>query len=228
MTAPGPETQVLDEPPALAGSVELVRRGQQGDRAALGELFARYQDRVRRIVSIRMGSQFRGLLDSLDLTQDTWMAAMRGLPGFEPRDHGSIIRWLARIAENQVLDAADRVHAARRDRRRERAADELGAASGDAGVGAGAGAGAAAIFPAASCPSPSEAATQRELREVYDACVAELPDPFREVVLLKDYSLLDWPEVREQLGRPSVHATQELYRRAQLRLGELLRRRMNG
>src|SRR6187401_2010528 len=115
MTESGSETQVLDPPPALAESVDLVRRGQAGDNAALGELVGRYQDRVRRIVTIRMGAQFRGLLDSLDLTQATWMAALRGLPGFEPRDHGSIIRWLARIAENQVLDAADRLYAAKRD-----------------------------------------------------------------------------------------------------------------
>ena len=209
------EAPPLDPPPALAESMELVRRGQQGDRAALGELVRRYDDRVRRIVSIRMGGRFRGLLDSLDLTQDTWMAAMRGLSGFEPRDHGSIIRWLARIAENQVLDATDRVHAARRDRRRERAAEE-GLATADA----------PARLPPSTDPSPSQAASQRELRELYDACVAELPESFREVVLLKDYSLLDWPEVCERLGRPNVHATMQLYRRSQIRLGELLRQRL--
>ncbi len=221
MTAAPSESQLLDPPPALAESVDLVRRGQQGDHAAFGELVERYQDRVRRIVSIRMGLQFRGLLDSLDLAQETWMAALRGLPDFEPRDHGSIIRWLARIAENEVLDAAKREHAARRDRRRERAGAELGATSGD-------GPGAAAALPASPEPSPSEVASRHELREAYDACVAELPDSFREVVLLRDYSLLDWPSVSEQLGRPNIHATQELYRRALLRLGELLRRRVAG
>jgi RNA polymerase sigma-70 factor (ECF subfamily) len=213
--SPGPDDVVLDPPPGLAESLDLVRRGQQGDRAALDELVARYQDRVRRIVGIRMGQQFRGLLDSLDLTQETWMAALRGLSGFEPRGHGSIIRWLARIAENQVLDARDRVQAARRDRRREQPAAEA-AASEDTGV----------LLPAAADPSPSEVASQRELRATYDACVAALDPVHRDVILLRDYSLLDWPEVREQLGRPTVPATQELYRRAQLKLGELLRQRL--
>lgn len=216
--SPGPDTVVLDPLPALAESLDLVRRGQQGDRAALDELVARYQDRVRRIVSIRMGGQFRGLLDSLDLTQDTWMAALRGLSGFEPRGHGSIIRWLARIAENQVLDARDRVLAARRDRRREQPADEASASEDRE----------AAVLPPASDPSPSEVASQRELRATYDACVAQLDPVHRDVILLRDYSLLDWPEVREQLGRPTVPATQELYRRAQLRLGELLRQQLQG
>src|SRR5262245_45215881 len=79
----------LEPLPPVAESMDLVRRSQQGDRDALGELVRRYDDRVRRIVSIRMGAQFRGLLDSLDLTQDTWVAALRGLSGFELRDHGS-------------------------------------------------------------------------------------------------------------------------------------------
>jgi len=219
MTESGSETQVLDPPPALAESVDLVRRGQAGDNAALGELVARYQDRVRRIVSIRMGAQFRGLLDSLDLTQETWMAALRGLPGFEPRDHGSIIRWLARIAENQVLDAADRLYAAKRDRRRDRPADGPDTGSGDSP---------AERLPPAPGPTPSEHASRAELRATYDACVAELDTVHRDVILLRDYALLDWPEVCEQLERPSVPATQELHRRARLALGARLRRRLGG
>lgn len=219
MTAPTTDAQLQDSLPALAESVELVRRSREGDRAAFGVLADRYQDRVRRIVRIRMGTQFRGLLDSLDLTQDTWVAALKGLPDFEPRDHGSIIGWLARIAENQVLDAVDRAHAAKRDRRRERPTGAEGTTSGDA---------LADVLPAAPGPTPSEDATRHELREAYDACVAELTGPFRDVVLARDYSMLDWPAVCAQLGRPNVHATQELYRRALLKLSELLRRRLAG
>jgi RNA polymerase sigma factor (sigma-70 family) len=219
MPETGPETQVLDPPPALAESVDLVRRGQAGDSAALGDLVARYQDRVRRILSIRMGAQFRGQIDSLDLTQDACMAALRGLPGLEPRGHGSIIRWLARITENQVLDAADREYAARRDQRRERPADGQDAGSGD---------GAAKRLPPAPGPTSGERASRPELRAAYDACVAELDAVHRDVILLRDYALLEWPEVCEELGRPSVPATQELHRRARLALGARLRRRLGG
>ena len=210
MTETGPETQVLDPPPALAESVDLVRRGQAGDSAALGELVARYLDRVRRIVGIRMGAKFRGLLDSPDLAQDTCKAALRDLPGLQPRGHGSIIRWLARITENQVLDAEDRLHAARRDRARERPADGPDTASTVPG------------------PTPSQPASGHDLRAAYDACVAELDGPHRDVILLRDYALHDWPEVCEELGRPSVPATQELHRRALLALGARLRRRVGG
>src|SRR5215813_2709233 len=107
-----PSASPHDVPPELGESVNLVRRAQDGDREALGALVLRYQDRVRRLVRIRMGPQFDGVLDSLDLSQDTWLAAMRGLGGLQARDHSGIIAWLARIAENQVLDAADRLNTA--------------------------------------------------------------------------------------------------------------------
>lgn len=199
-----------DPPRAFGESLELIRRGRAGDHAAFAELIRRYQDRVRRLVSLRMGRRFDGLLDSLDLTQDTWLAAFRGLPTFEPRNHGSIIQWLVRIAENQVHDAADRVHSHKRDRRREvpRTALESRAE------------------PAAPGPSPSQDASGREVQALYDACVAELSPEWREVVLCKEYMLLDWPEICERTGRPNVHAAQELYRRAQLRLGALLKQRL--
>lgn len=202
---PRTDAAPLDPAPPMAETLDLVRRGRGGDRSALDQLVARYQDRVRRIVSIRMGGQFRGVLDSLDLAQDTWMAALRGLSSFEPRGHGSVIAWLTRIAENQVLDAADRLNAARRDRRREETADDAGAAS---------------------TPTPSETAARRELRDIYDECVAALEPAQREVVLLRDYSLLEWSEVRERMGSASVHAAQELHRRAQLKLGGLIKQRL--
>ena len=198
-----------DAPPELGESVDLVRRAQDGDRDALAALVLRYQDRVRRLVRIRMGPQLGGVLDSLDLAQDTWLAALRGLQGFRPRDHSSIIAWLARIAENQVLDAADRQNTAKRDRRREVPLSGNHSAAGPA--------------PGAS---PSEEASRRELKTIYDACVAELPSEWRDVVLLREYSLAEWPEICAQLGRPSEHATRQLYRRAQLRLGTLLKERL--
>jgi RNA polymerase sigma-70 factor (ECF subfamily) len=198
-----------DAPPELGESVDLVRRAQDGDRDALAALVLRYQDRVRRLVRIRMGPKFVGVLDSVDLAQETWLAALRGLQGFRLRDHSSIIAWLARIAENQVLDAADRLNTAKRDRRREVPLSGDHSGAGPARDG-----------------SPSEEASRRELKTIYDACVAELPPEWREVVLLREYSLAEWPAICAQLGSPNVHATKQLYRRAQLRLGALLKERL--
>jgi RNA polymerase sigma-70 factor (ECF subfamily) len=192
----------------------LLQQAHSGDGAALGQLFARYQQRVQRIVRLRMGLQLRTAMESTDLVQETYLAAVRGFPGFEGRERGSFVHWLARIAENQVRDAGDRWSTQRRDLARavrlEPARDESGAGS--------------APGPLADEPSPSEQAAQRELREVYDACVAELPPRQREIVILRDYELLEWPQIASAIGA-NTHAAQELHRRAQLKLAAILEAR---
>ncbi|MBM3976339.1 MAG: sigma-70 family RNA polymerase sigma factor [Planctomycetes bacterium] len=185
-----------------------------GDDGALGELFARYRERVLRIVRLRMGPGLRAAMESTDILQETYAAALRGFPAFSGSERGTFVRWLARIAENQVRDSADRWSAQRRDLAREERLDAGRTAESTAG----------AADPIDAQPSPSEQLTQRELRAVYDTCVAELPERQREVVLLRDYELLEWPAVAELLGA-TPHAAQELYRRAQLRLAALLEAR---
>jgi len=204
----------LDPAPDSQESIELLRRARDGDRAALGLLFARYEDRIRRIVRLRMGPKLRGVLESVDLVQETYLAAARGFDGFQGGERGSVIHWLARIAENQVRDAADRWSRARRDVER-----EVRLAGPDASSAGG------GREPVDRGRSPSEEAARRELREVYDGCVAELPPRYREIVLLRDYELLDWSEIVPLTGG-SVHAAQELHRRAQLKLAGLLEARL--
>ncbi len=210
-----PPSEAAFEPvPSAEESLELLRQARAGDRAALGELLERHRERLRRIVRLRMGAGLRGVLDSVDLVQETYLAATRGFPGFEGEARGSLIHWLARIAENQVRDAADRWSAQRRDHAREISLGGQGSASGEAREAPG------------RDPTPSEEAGARELRELYDACVAELAPNHREIVLLRDYELCEWPEVAARLGA-GVHAAQELHRRARLRLAEALERRLS-
>lgn len=200
--------------PLLLESADLLRQAQAGDRAALGALFERYEERVKRIVRLRMGPKLRGVLESVDLVQETYLAAARGFDGFQGKERGSLIHWLARIAENQVRDAADRWSAARRDSDREVSFGSRGASSAGG-----------AREPADRGASPSEEAAQKELREVYDACVAELPLRYREIVILRDYELLEWPEIVVHTGG-SAHAAQELHRRAHLKLAGILESRL--
>lgn len=211
---PRPLEPELDGAPGAEESAALLRQAQGGDGAALGELLARYHERVQRIVRLRMGPSLRAAMESTDLVQETHLAALRGFRAFEGRERGSFVHWLARIAENQVRDAADRWSAQRRDLARELRLDSARDAS-----GAG-----AAPADARAEPSPSEQAARRELREIYDACVAELPPRYREIVLLRDYELLEWPEVAVAL-ETNAHAAQELHRRAQLKLAGILEER---
>ena len=52
----------------LGRSRALLARAQGGDGEALNELVARYYDRLRRIVRIRLGSEARRMVESLGFT----------------------------------------------------------------------------------------------------------------------------------------------------------------
>lgn len=204
--------------PDLNESLILVRKAQEGDAEALNRLFERYYDRIYRIARIRMGAKLRCVLDSYDIVQETCAVAVRKIGEFQPRGHASLIQWLAQIAENQIHDAHDKwIKAAKRDPSRQTPIHG-GGPSGDASH--------AEFQLSAGGPSPSSIVANSELKEIYDACVEALPEEHRELILLREYAGASWEEIAARVERPNVHATQEAYRRAQIKLAGLLRQRM--
>lgn len=211
MALPAPEP--LDAP--LEDSLELVGRAQQGDRVALNDLLARYGERLRRIVRVKMGVEARRAAESMDIVQETLAVAARKLETFEPRDHASILRWLAQIAEHQIKDLVDRERAEKRDGRRTRSLEP--ADSQDLRGG---------IDPEGREETPSLDLSRRELEALYDECVEELPDGQRELVVKRDYETASWETIARECGATSTNAAKEMHRRALARLKELLTRRL--
>ena len=210
-----PASQMQPQP-ELGHSVELVRQAQGGDKQALNELFERYQDRVRRIARIRMGSKVRSFMESVDLVQNTYAVAVRRFESFELRDHASIIHWLARILENQIRDAADYACAAKRNRNKEAPIPvEQG---GDSATG---------FAAAAKAPPPWHSLEKSELRAIFDECVQALEPRYREIVLLRDYAGGSWQYVAQGMNSTSVHAAREMHRRARIKLASMVSRRID-
>ena len=58
--------------------------------------------------------------------------------------------------------------------------------------------------------------------------MTELSSDHREVILLRDYCGGAWDYVAEEMGRDNVHATQELHRRAWIKLRGLVRPKLKG
>ena len=110
---------------------ELVALAQGGDNSALDQLCRVYGERVRRIVRLRMGAELRGKLESIDLVQDAFLAAVKDLGNFEYRDEGDFLRWMSKIAENRIRDNLKRLHADKRDIRREVPIDHRVPTAGD-------------------------------------------------------------------------------------------------
>jgi len=194
--------------PEIHRSLELLARAKDGDLAALNDLFARYQERLRRIIRVRMGAQVRRWVESMDIVQGTYEAAMRRLSEFEPHDTSSLMHWLSTIALNQIRGEVRHGTAQRRDRRLEVPLDPPAPPNKDtAGFG--------------DPPAPSADLARdlwlEEVREILDDAVAKLPDDQREVVLLHDYYGGSWEGVARALDR-SVEAARQLHYRAWIRL----------
>ena len=200
---PGADAPEPRKPPSA--SLELVARARAGDRPAREELCARYYPRVFRVVRARMGRALRALEAPEDLVQETFLAALGALERFEAREVASLFDWFARLTEHQIHDAVKHHGAQKRARAAERPLE--------------------GHEPAARDTPPLERLSRAEEARILDECIAELPHDEREALVLRDHADASWTLIAGALGRPSEGAARELYRRAQVRLMELFRRR---
>ena len=83
---------------------QLVIRSQQGDVSAFNQLVLQYQQTVYNVVLRMLGDRDT----AADVTQDTFIAALRGIQSF--RAGSSFRSWLLRIASNQACDQWRRAH----------------------------------------------------------------------------------------------------------------------
>jgi RNA polymerase sigma-70 factor (ECF subfamily) len=203
----------MEDPRDITKTIELVRRAQGGDAVSLDRLIARYYERVRSIVRMRLGAKLRGNRDSGDILQDTFAVAVQKFDQFEMRHEASLINWLARLAEHQITDAAAADRAKKRDRGRE---VRLDGATDDSAVGA-------VPDPASRSPPPVDVVIASEDRRAVEARVGELPEEYRELVILRDYAGYAWKEIAELTGSPSPDAARMKHAHAMLLLAKKLR-----
>ena len=195
-------------------SLDLVLKAQEGDAQALNRLFERYYERVRRIVRLRLGAKLRESVESGDILQETFIAAVRSFENFEMREEASLINWLSRLAERQIIAAADYYGAKKRDQRRN---VSLSGAIVDTG----------SVRVPLSFPDqttrPLDWLAATEEQKIVEGCLDQLPEEYRELILLRNYAGASWEAVAEETGRPSAAAARMIHARAMIELGRLLR-----
>lgn len=79
--------------------LELIRRAQQGDKQAIGELYRLHVDVIYRYIWSRVRD------DSVaeDLTAQVFLKALEGLPTYQPSGK-PFLAWLYRIAYARIVD----------------------------------------------------------------------------------------------------------------------------
>ena len=179
---------------------DLAQRIQQGDSDALGLLFRRNKERLRRIVAIRLAARLARVMEEEDLPEDALRTGLLAAREGELTSEAGLVRWMAKLVEREVRRRAEGAPGETRERPRTLRFDD-------------------------GADAPDARKVQREDSErLVDARVAELePEEFREVMILRDYCGAGWELVRERFGLLSVEAAQELYRRAHEKLARRLR-----
>src|SRR5262245_15086553 len=163
------------------------------------EPFRRYLEVLARA---HLDPRLRGKLDPTDLVQQTLLRACAALPDLRGRSPESLAAWLRTILARTLADTVKHYHRDRRDVDLEQnlEADLDRSSSGLAG------------WAAADQTSPSEAAARNEeLLRLADA-LADLPEPLREVVILKHCRGQTLKEIADHLGK-SVPSVASLLRR---------------
>lgn len=198
----------------LTESIDLVREAQGGNADALNRLCARYYDRVRRIVRMRLGDGLKKHVDASDILQDTFVVAVQEFDDFEMRDEASLINWLARLAERQILAKADFFQAQKRDHRREVNFPNLNGVADSGQI---------SWQLAASADAPLDQLTKAEQENKVERCIAKLAPEYRELLILRNYIGASWESIAIQTGRPSGSAARMMHARALIELGRNLR-----
>lgn len=150
----------------------LIEAVRSGDRDAFGHLVERETAAVYRACHRILGRRH----DAEDATQESFVAAFRSIGGY--RGDGSLRGWLLRIATRQSF----------RRLAQRRPTAELSAAG--------------EPILADTAADPKRIVVAAEVRDDVRAAVAQLPDPYREVVALRFFGELSLAEVAEATGRP--------------------------
>jgi RNA polymerase sigma-70 factor, ECF subfamily len=88
----------------MESDAELLRRMRDGDERAFVSLVERYNDSMLRLAASFVPS--RAVAE--EVVQDTWLAVLRGIAGFEGRS--SFRTWLFRILVNRARTTGTREH----------------------------------------------------------------------------------------------------------------------
>ena len=171
---------------------ELVILAKGGDESALERLYSVYGERVRWMVRFRMGKALRSRLESMDLVQDVFVNAFGAIEDFTYKNEGDFVRWLSKITQNALADNWDKLHAAKRDIRKEhRISSRNSATEGVLGKG-----------PVnIDTTTPSVIMSKREDLAKLEKAIDKLKPEYRDIVVLSKIEGLSYKEIGKKLGK---------------------------
>jgi RNA polymerase sigma-70 factor (ECF subfamily) len=193
---------------------QLIGRVMDGDSRAWDELLARYRDRLRRMIALRLDQRLKGRVDPSDVIQDASLDAVRRLSEYAGNPQVSFYVWLRFLTMQRLIEQQRR---------------HLGAKARDAGREISLYQGALPEATSAALAahllgrqsSPSEAAIRAERRIRLQEALNSLDPIDREILALRHYEQLSNSDVAHVL-QIDKSAASKRYARALIRLKQIL------
>ncbi len=193
------------DPPDPVQLLDLARAGQG---AALGQLLELYRRYLLLLARLQIGRRLQGKVEAADLVQETFLEAHRDFSQFRGGTEEELVSWLRRILASNLANQVRHYYGTQR--RNVRLERELTAELDQSSRSLDG----ALVAPQSS---PSQQASQREQAVLLADALGQLPDDYREVLILRHLEGLTFPEVARRLGR-SLDSVEKLWVRALARL----------
>ena len=194
----------------------LLSQALAGSRECFGRLLHRHRNYLKLLVTTQLEQKLRRRVSASDVVQETFLEANRDFPQFRGKTQGEFSAWLRRILVNNLHKVVEQhVLAAKRDVRREVTLEQLASSLEQSTARL------ETILPDTGT-SPSGDAQQHEMEIALADHLAELPDDYRSVIVLRHIEDLSFDLIGEKLER-SAGAARMLW----LRAIQALRERMN-
>jgi RNA polymerase sigma-70 factor (ECF subfamily) len=183
---------------------ELVTSAAEGREDSFEELVRRYQRPISAYVYRMVGDYD----SALDLTQEVFIKVYGSLSRYRPEYKFST--WIYKIAHNAAVD-----HLRRNSTREKSIVNEFEGEQRDMPI-------------ESKRPSPEQESEREERRAEIEAVVRQLPDAYKELIILRHSHDLSYDEIAEITGLPLGTVKNRLFRARDAMRQEFLARGING
>jgi len=169
---------------------ELVKRVQQGDKAAFDILVLKYQQKVVNLISRFVSDQS----ECYDVAQETFIKAYRALEKF--RGDSQFYTWLYRIAANTAKN-----HLASRSRKTPKYSVDVEDAehfSGESGL--------------KDNTTPESLMLTEEIKQTVYAAIEKLPEDLKSAITLRELEGLSYEEIADVMDCPIGTVRSRIFR----------------
>jgi RNA polymerase sigma-70 factor (ECF subfamily) len=188
----------------------VIALAKTGDSRALGSLLEGHRAYLRMLADVQIGRLLRSKLDADDLLQEAFLRAHRSIGRFRGATGDEFLSWLRGILAHVLADQIRRYYGTgQRDPKLERALEFQFERSSERFARA----------LASPTSSPSRRAVRHEQAAHLAQAMERLPPASREVLLLRHFQELSFPEIASRMVR-TVDGVKNLWIRA---LGRLRR-----